>query len=1258
MMEKNLRSSLQISAEEFLLSATKIDPKSGKSTLKTLIFNITPSSNLSTSLPSALHISISKSIDSFKQPNLSNDTSKSPNSPPTKRLRKSSRNRKKIEDSKDGEGSNPKIHDSKRQVLLKNLQIYTFIMHLCISHPKKPFSPINLLPSVQALHDTLILYESDQILQSDIAGLCEEWWKDQLPERETLISQSLPFLLSKSLTLRKKVDVHRVYALREALCLFDFNDDSIEDLKLLLVRCVITPLYLKTEEGRKFLAFLFGLNLQLVKEALAMIRSQIPFGRKGMLEAYADVLFRAWKVAEGSLRDEIEKEFLQSLIEGAIHGSSSSLAASIRRVLGGFINQRTTNGVEKLLFRLAEPVLFRSLQVANSNVRQNALHLLLDMFPLEDPDATKDIKDALLNRQFFLLERLLADECPDVRVVAVEGSCRILRLFWEVIPSSTITKILTKVVDDMSHDLCNVVRLSTLNGIIYLLDNPQTHEILKVLLPRLQHMLLDTVLSVRVAVTDLLLAIRDIRSFQFNKVVGLDALLSSLASDHPLVAQKITRLLIPSYFPSKVTLKEACSRCVALIRRSPIAGARFCEFAISEGSSLNSHVELVRVFIGLALSPSGLNPDQIDGFIIAAVNLCQSMLSEISCKETLNELFSGEKLKCMFTAASTVRARTSILSVASIISQDNVSELLEQCMGLILKCGGLSENVEGQEEVRAAHKLMMSYGRFDDLFEALTNLLQMASSRLHIKFGSEMPKQDVLRRKKKKVKLPVKTSKKLNHVGKRLLNSGMANAEDDYVLAAAAAWQIKDLLKYEDTRNAVLNSPVLELAFYSLKAISWVTIQQCWHWESLDTSPVLAYTALSLHTCLENIDITDLSDEKSNDLHSTGPSLGQTALDHSLNYLLNCTKKLLCASDPGKSGHSTSELKQGEIKMAARRRSRRREGLEDIPNTTDGGTEIKPDIPELKRISNIVKMVTTVLKFVVDATSVGLVHDNQARALQFTSAFMHYIISALEKKEDYNSLSNEGDFKETFMCLKSSISYAAKLLNLVLTDLSDSLPPPAEISYLANDILNLVASIESHLGSRHAGYLVAVLKPWLPDLILALGSSHVWIKATQESGSPSLPYNSKLDIPAWLVVLSMTEVCELSELRHDEQTENDLVTEVLSVFKKLMEMVVLYLKKGKPIILDAFGFILLSGATFGMEREDFGLVLALVHFVCEKLMGCDYEHCEELEMILSSLQEIYLQVEQSTKDPEISEDGRQKLECVKRLLESVGMVDM
>ncbi|KAL7231670.1 hypothetical protein ACSBR2_009829 [Camellia fascicularis] len=1236
-MEKRLRSSLQSSAEEFLSSATKLGFKSAKPSLKTLIHSLNPSSEPSSSLPLSLHHSVSQSINRFKE-FFNGDPSKSPKSPPTKRLRRSSRRVKNTDESSSND------REANRQWVIQKLQIYSYVALLCVSHPKKVFSPSDLLPAVRELHDNLILFESDSVLLSEIASLCEEWWKGELLGRETLISQSLPVLVSRSLTLKKKVDVHRVYVLREAFTLFDFEDESIEDLKLLLVRCLIAPLYLKTEDGRKFIAFMFGLSGQLLKEALAMIRSQIPFGRKSMLEAYADIVFRAWKVVEGPLRNEIENGFLQGLIEGAIYASSASFAASIRKVLGGFINQRTTDGVEKLLFRLAEPVIFRSLQVANSNVRQNALHLLLDMFPLEDPDCTKEVKDTLLDKQFFLLERLLMDECPDVRVVAVEGSCRILHLFWEIIPSSTITKIITKIFDDMTHDPCNEVRLSTLNGIIYLLGNPQSHEVLKVLLPRLGHLILDPAMSIRAALIDLLLLVRDIRIFQFHKVVHLDVLLSTLANDQPLIAKKITKLLMPSYFPSKVTVEEACNRCVTLIKRSPMAGARFCEFALSEGASLQYLMELVKVFINLVVSPNKLDGNQIDGLLVAAAYLCNNLVTEASYKATLTELLSGEKLRCLFVAAATRHAQSSVCNIISSISPDDAGSLFEECMALVTNCCGLSENMEMQGEVRSAHKMMLSCNWFDEMFETLTRLLQKTAHGCHTKFGTEIARHNVPSAKRRKTKSSIKISTKWKHVsGKKSSSTATSIFEEDYSIALGIAWQIRDLLTDENTRKAMLESQILEIAFFALKTISEVSILQCMHCSYMDTSPILAYTALTFHMSLQNVSINGTNNHGTKNkarLDSSGSSLEPTLLEQTMDHLFNCTNKLFGAGDGGKSGKLPSGAKQDKNKTAYHCGRKKRESEINTSSPSDGG----PTFTEQRRISNTLKILTAVLKFIVDATTMGLISNSQEKCLKFTLKYVEFIMSNLRQHSHDELQLKEEDLKEAFICLKSSFTYAAKLLNLILSSSDEASPPPPQAYILANSLLDLIISIESCLGSGYASRVVAAMKPWLPDLILALGSMQMHKQTSEGRASES-------SFPSWPSILAKIEFRESSEVGSDEEGERVSEPVEFPAFKKLEEMLVILLR-GNTKVLDAVGVIFLTSVIVGLERKDFKLVFRLLHFVSMKLVRHELGEWGELDLMLASLHDIYPRIE---REAELSsnENARQMLQSAMMLLEPV-----
>ena len=55
-------------------------------------------------------------------------------------------------------------------------------------------------------------------------------------------------------------------------------------------------------------------------------------------------------------------------------------------------------------------------------------------------------------RQFDALRDALQDPCPHVRVIGVEGVCKVTGAYWELIPAATLTTMLTKLVLELSHD--------------------------------------------------------------------------------------------------------------------------------------------------------------------------------------------------------------------------------------------------------------------------------------------------------------------------------------------------------------------------------------------------------------------------------------------------------------------------------------------------------------------------------------------------------------------------------------------------------------------------------------------------------------------------------------------------------------------------------------------------------------------------------------------------------------------------------------
>ncbi|KAF8050149.1 hypothetical protein N665_2037s0007 [Sinapis alba] len=1195
-MEKRLRSSLKTSAEEFLSSAVKLTLKSSKPSLKTIINSVKPSSDLSSSLPLALLHSILHHTDSFQNPHPSPPSPS--NSPPPKRQRGNG-----------PPGSDSDSDQSRQQQILTSLQVLSHVLHLCILSPKKAFSTTDLLPAAQALHNNLRLFESDPALCLEVAGVCESWWKEELIERETLISQLLPFLLSRSLTLKKKVDVHRVYMLREAFALFDFEDEeSIEDLRMLLMRCVVSPLYLKTEDGQRFLSFAFRLSRRLMKSGLAVVKAQIPFGRKSVLEGFGGILFRAWREVEDDLRGEIEDGFMQGIVDSAIHAGSSVLAASLRKVLGGFITQRTTHGVEKLLFNLAEPMIFRSLQVANSNVRLNALHLLLDLFPMEDPDATKEEKDKLLDKQFYLLEKLMSDECPDVRSVAVEGLCRVFYLFWEVIPSPTITKIITKIFNDMSHESCSEVRLSTVNGITYLLANPQSRGILKVLLPRLGHLMLDNVTSVRVAMVDLLLLLRDVRTFQFNTVVSLDVLLSVLASDQTHVAKGIARLLMPSYFPSRKRTEEACTRCRTLINRNPLAGARFCEFLVSLGATLQSARQLVGFFLDSILSGDKVEENQIEGLLLASYSLCKDLVADSGCMASLKELLPGEKLKSLLAFAPTAQAQSAVFDILAMVSPDIVSDVLEDCMSLVVNCGGLPGDEGRQVEMRSVHKLLLSSNAFSDVIGTFTSILQKTAYRCQINFGNEVERKNVYSATRKKPKSSRNSSSaKWKHVSEK----NAISFEEDYSVAVGIAWQIKDLLIIEDARKAILESSDIEELCIALKVVSQTSILQSSCCECMDVYPVLAYTSLALHMTLRNLN----TDAQMNDTRTA-----EDILDQTMGHILGCTEQLFQAGD---NGTSDAIALKAHLSKKQKRRNSNDEGF----RSKEGG------------VLNKVKMLTAILKFVVESTEMGLASHFQERKLKFTSAYLKYAISSFNHHSTGKLQFEDADLKDFIQCTKSSTSYAGKLINLVMREASC---PLFEAFDLANDLLDLFTMVEISVGSAYASKLVTALNPWIPDLVLALGPCFINNNNLEEENSYTSTFDHiKLCFPTWLVTYAKLELHEM-----DDTSETHLQ---LPALKRLRNTIV-SLVKGNSKVVDGIGYVLLMCSAVCIEKKDYSTVLGLLRFLCVKLLSREEDReWKELDTMLVSLPRIYPIIEREIGE-ERDEDEVKKLEAARELL--------
>uniref|UniRef100_A0A663DV92 Non-SMC condensin II complex subunit G2 n=1 Tax=Aquila chrysaetos chrysaetos TaxID=223781 RepID=A0A663DV92_AQUCH len=342
-----------------------------------------------------------------------------------------------------------------------------------------------LLECVFILNGVLpALPESEKVLKGAIQRVCEMWWEKGLEGKEQLGKTLFIVLLKKS--LNKGADVVRMWDQHQILLCFDYDSEESDEVKDLLLQCFISVKHIKKEEGRRFLSFLFSWNVNFIKMIHGTVKNQLQFFPRSLMEYISEVYFRAWKKVSGEFIEILEHNCIQDFMHHGIHlPRSSSVHSKVREMLSYFHKQsKVRQGVEEMLYRLYQPILWRALKARNSEVRSNAAFLFVDAFPVRDPRFNTEEMDNEIQKQFDELFSLLEDPHPVVRSTGILGVTQITSKYWEMIPPTLLADLLKKLIGELTCDITSAdVRCSVFKCLPIILDNKLSHPFLEQLLP-------------------------------------------------------------------------------------------------------------------------------------------------------------------------------------------------------------------------------------------------------------------------------------------------------------------------------------------------------------------------------------------------------------------------------------------------------------------------------------------------------------------------------------------------------------------------------------------------------------------------------------------------------------------------------------------------------------------------------------------------------------------------------------------------------
>uniref|UniRef100_A0A8C3AZ80 Non-SMC condensin II complex, subunit G2 n=1 Tax=Cyclopterus lumpus TaxID=8103 RepID=A0A8C3AZ80_CYCLU len=434
-----------------------------------------------------------------------------------------------------------------------------------------------LLEIIHRLHNVLVsLPVSEAPLQLHIHTLCEAWWKKGLKEKEQFGRTAFLISLQKSFTLKKPVsNCPRVWSLHDVLLSLDYTSEENKQIIDLLLQCFHRPNYIRNDDGKRFLVFLFSWNVDFIIIIHGTIKNQLEFYNKTMTTHIMEIYFRAWKKASGDFLEKIESSCIQDFMQNAIFlPRASPVHAKVRQIVSYFHSRKGCNKLDKMLCNLYKPILWKALSVPNFEVRANATLLFTEAFPVHDPEQNNKNIDEAIQKQ--LDTSLLDDPHPTVRCNAILGVCKILSKCWELLPPTIVTDFLKKLVMELASDSSSPdVRCSVFKCLTIVLDNSLSHPLLERLLPTLKYSLHDNSEKVRIVFLDMLIKVKAVRAAKFWDVCNMDHLLARLAIDSHPVSKRVVDLLFKSFFPVNEAEREWCSRCITLIQMNPMAARKF-----------------------------------------------------------------------------------------------------------------------------------------------------------------------------------------------------------------------------------------------------------------------------------------------------------------------------------------------------------------------------------------------------------------------------------------------------------------------------------------------------------------------------------------------------------------------------------------------------------------------------------------------------------------------------------------------------------
>ncbi|ETW33830.1 hypothetical protein PFAG_05572 [Plasmodium falciparum Santa Lucia] len=290
------------------------------------------------------------------------------------------------------------------------------------------------------------------------------------------------------------------------------------------------PKFYETSDGKIFLSHVWSQNESIAYHLFNKFVHNTAVLAHNHICHYSEIIYSTWRNCEEDM-----KEILYTQIEYLVNFSLKcpiKIAARFRDVLSIFHTNKGDKDINRLIFKIYDPVIWRSLMCPNWKIRFNATCIFQLIYPVVDP-GIKDINYLQeMEKAYNALLDLSEDKNTYVLQATAKCICYILSELWEIISHDKRMKLIDILINKFLKEKCNeCVRVEVVLGFCEMSKNPMIRKIILKIFDRIKYLINDNSLRVRKNFIMLILDLQDYLKDTFSYDIDFNELIKKLTKD-------------------------------------------------------------------------------------------------------------------------------------------------------------------------------------------------------------------------------------------------------------------------------------------------------------------------------------------------------------------------------------------------------------------------------------------------------------------------------------------------------------------------------------------------------------------------------------------------------------------------------------------------------------------------------------------------------------------------------------------------------